>query len=204
MGYQRRVHGELLYCSQTLTMISLAIILVIGCVSAGSYSDVTCEECQQGTALLAHHFLSDESLAEQGGLVKDLFCSELSDPTECEADLDMWFPVLAGCLYPHLFVDGDLCSQLGLCKKVSFFSPRDITCDECVEILPKIGAYMSEQETITDGMDYLKGDCFCGQEEHIDDCDDFVSFVLPVALPVIATSLVEQTNQLRSEVGVCG
>merc|ERR1719228_285098 len=87
---------------------------------------------------------------------------------------------------------------------VSAGSYSDVTCEECVDILPKIGAYMSEQETITDGMDYLKGDCFCGQEEHIDDCDDFVSYVLPVALPVIATSLVEQTNQLCSEVGVCG
>jgi len=186
-------------------MLPLAIIAVISSVSAEWSSDITCEECQQGTALLSHHFLSDESLAEQGSLVKDSICSEIPDTAECEADLDIWFPILAGCLYPHIFIDGDLCSQLGLCKKVSFFTPPDITCDECVDILNNIAAYMSDQETITESVGYLQQDCFCGQEGSIDDCEDFVSYVLPRALPVIATLLTQQTNQLCSEgAGVCG
>ena len=137
--------------------------------------------------------------------MKDSICSEIPDPTGCEADLDIWFPIMPGCLDPHIFIKGDLCSQLGLCKKVSFFTPPDITCDECVDILNNIAAYMSDQETITESVGYLQQDCFCGQEGSIDDCEDFVSYVLPRALPVIATLLTQQTNQLCSEgAGVCG
>merc|ERR1712113_1229515 len=52
--------------------------------------------------------------------------------------------------------------------------------------------------------EYLQGDCFCGQDGHTDDCADLVSTIVPLAMPVLAGVLVEQTNELCQEVvGVC-
>merc|ERR1711892_1544716 len=42
----------------------------------------------------------------------------------CEANVDMWFPDMAGCIYNHFVLEGDVCSRLGLCKKAAIFTPR--------------------------------------------------------------------------------
>merc|ERR1712154_540084 len=179
-------------------------LAAIGAASAASSNAVTCEECQQGAAALVDHLLTSESLDEQAGFLKALVCPETADPAACEANVDMWFPDMATCIYPHFVLEGDVCTMLGLCKKVSIFTPRDWTCEECTDILARTAAYMSQEDTIAMGVEYLQGDCFCGQEGHTDDCADLVSAVVPLAMPVLADILVEQTVELCSEVvGVC-
>ena len=180
------------------------LLAAVGYASAASSYAVTCEECQAGAAGLVDHLLTDASLAEQGEFVKALVCPQLPDQADCEANVDMWFPDMAGCIYPHFVLEGDVCTMLGLCKKVSIFTPRDWTCEECTDILARTAAYMTQEDTIAMGVEYLQGDCFCGQEGHTDDCADLVSAVVPLAMPVLADILVEQTVELCSEVvGVC-
>merc|ERR1719186_1885281 len=160
---------------------------------------------------------------------------------------------MASCIYNHFILEGDVCSRLGLCKKAAIFTPRDWTCEECTDVLARTAAFMSEEETIamgveylqgdcfcgadghtadyadlvsaiftprdwtceecTDvlartaafmseeetiamGVEYLKGDCFCGADGHTADCGDLVSAVVPLAMPVLAQTLVEQTVEL--------
>merc|ERR1711872_759505 len=101
-----------------LKMKFLVLLAAVGYASAASSNAVTCEECQAGAAGLVDHLLTDASLAEQGELVKAL-------------------------VYPHFVLEGDVCTMLGLCKKVSIFTPRDWTCEECTDILARTAAYMS-------------------------------------------------------------
>merc|ERR1711915_687220 len=78
----------------------------------------------------------------------------------------------------------------GLARSVLTFLPELLTT---CPILP-----------IDEGVTYLQGDCFCGQDGHTDDCADPVSSIVPLAMPVLAQILVEQTTELCQEVvGVC-
>merc|ERR1711982_173115 len=187
-----------------LTMKLFLVLAAVGAASAASSNAVTCEECQKGAADLVDHLLTPESLGEQAGFLKVLVCPQTPDPSCCEAAVDQWFPDMANCIYTHFVLDGDVCSRLGLCKKMSMFTPRDWTCEECTDILARTADYMSADETIAEGVEYLQGECFCGQAGHSDDCADTVSTIVPLAMPVLAGVLVEQTTELCQDVvGVC-
>merc|ERR1712096_58212 len=187
-----------------LTMKLLVLLAAIGYASAASSHAVTCDECQAGAQGLGDRLLSEESLAEQGAILKAIVCPQLDDAASCEAAIDMWFGDMASCIYNHFILEGDVCSRLGLCKKAAIFTPRDWTCEECTDVLARTAAFMSEEETIAMGVEYLQGDCFCGADGHTADCADLVSAVVPLAMPVLAQTLVEQTVELCQEVvGVC-
>merc|ERR1711944_93056 len=149
-----------------LTMKLFLVLAAVGAASAASSNAVTCEECQKGAADLVDHLLTPESLGEQAGFLKVLVCPQTPDPAGCEAAVDQWFPDMANCIYTHFVLDGDVCSRLGLCKKMSMFTPRDWTCEECTDILARTADYMSADETIAEGVEYLQGECFCGQAGH--------------------------------------
>merc|ERR1712083_884910 len=81
---------------------------------------------------------------------------------------------------------------------------RDWTCDECKDILARTAKFMGQEDTITEAIAYLQGDCYCGQDGHTADCPDLVATVLPLALPVLGNALNEQSTELSQEVvGVC-
>ncbi|CAN0555293.1 unnamed protein product, partial [Ectocarpus sp. 8 AP-2014] len=174
----------------------LVLLAAIGCASAASSNAVTCDECQAGAAGLVDHLLSDASLAEQGEILKAIVCPQLEDADACMGAIDMWFGDMASCIYNHFVLEGDVCSRLGLCKKASIFTPRDWTCEECTDVLARTAAYMADPETIAEGVVYLQGDCFCGADGHSADCGDLVSSVVPLAMPVLAGVLVDQTVEL--------
>merc|ERR1711874_806250 len=106
-----------------LTMKLLVLLAAIGYASAASSHAVTCDECQAGAQGLVDRLLSEESLAEQGAILKAIVCPQLDDPAGCEANVDMWFGDMATCIYNHFVLEGDVCSRLGLCKKASIFTP---------------------------------------------------------------------------------
>ena len=156
------------------------------------------------SAGLVDHLLSEDSLAEQGEILKAVVCPATPDPESCAANVDMWFPDMASCIYNHFVLESDVCARLGLCKKAAIFTPRDWTCEECTDVLARTAAYMSDEATIAEGVEYLSGECFCGAGGHSDDCPDVVSGLLPIAMPVLAETLVEQTVELCQEVlAVC-
>merc|ERR1711892_677666 len=136
-----------------LKMKFLVLLAAISCASAASSNAVTCDECQAGAAALVEHLLSEASIAEQGAILKAVVCPQLDDAAACEASIDMWFADMASCIY----------------------TPREWTCEECTDVLARTAAFMSEEETITMGVEYLQGDCFCGADGHTADCGDLVS-----------------------------
>ena len=122
----------------------------------------------------------------------------------------MWFPDMAGCIYNHFMLEQDVCGELlGLCYKKSqkvqlMERVSDWTCEECTDILARTADYMSNEETIAEGVAWLQGDCFCGQDGHTADCGTLVETVLPMAMPVLGAALMEQSTELCQEVvNVC-
>ena len=152
------------------------------------------------SADLVAHLLTEESLGEQISFIKALVCPQLEDPAGCEAGVDMWYGDMASCIYNHFVIEADVCSRLGLCKKASIFTPRDWTCEECQDVLTRTAAYMSDPATIAEGVEYLQGDCFCGQDGHTEGCADLVSSIVPLAMPVLAQILTEQTVEHCQEI----
>ena len=58
---------------------------------------------------------------------------------------------------------------------------------------------MQDPAIVAEGVEYLQGECFCGQDGHSDD-----SSIAPLAIPVLAGVLNQQTTELCQEVlGVC-
>merc|ERR1711982_161033 len=81
---------------------------------------------------------------------------------------------------------------------------RDWTCEECTDILAKVAEFIKDPETVEKGVAYLQGECFCGQPDHTDDCNDLVSQLLPPAMEVLSGVLIETTTELCQDVvGVC-
>merc|ERR1711963_504370 len=178
-----------------LSTIMKFIILAIGAVSASDSKAVTCDECQAAVGDLVTRLLGEESLAEQIAILKLVVCPQLPAEIDCETVLDTWYADMAGCIYNHFMLEQDVCALLGLCSQRGLV--RDWTCEECTD-------FLSRDDTIAEGVTYLQGECFCGQDGHTDDCPNLVQTVLPVALPVLAAALNEQAVELCQEVvGVC-
>ena len=112
----------------------------------------------------------------------------------------MWFGDMATCIYTHFVIEADVCGMLGYCSKDSVFTPRDWTCEECVDIMARVGAYIGAQETIDAAVEYLQGDCFCGQEGHSEDCADTISGIVPLTLPVLSEIFVDRTDEHCTEI----
>jgi len=184
------------------------LVLTLAAISAVSASRaVTCDECQAAVVDLVTRLTSPESIAEQIAILKLTVCPQLPD-IDCEGTLDMWFADMANCIYNHFMLEQDVCGELlGLCyKKRMTLVERvsDWTCEECTDILARTADYMAAEDTIAEGVAYLQGDCFCGQDGHTEDCGALVETVVPMALPVLAAALMEQSTELCQEVvGVC-
>merc|ERR1712179_800647 len=161
----------------------------VGYASAASSNAVTCEECQAGAAALVDKLLSAPRLLTQQVVRQLLTCGSVT-----------WLAASTTTLFLKLMFALVLVSA----RRPPSSPPRDWTCEECIDIISRTADYMADAETIAMGVEYLQGDCFCGQDGHTGDCADLVSTIVPLAMPVLAGVLVEQTNELCQEVvGVC-
>merc|ERR1712154_360385 len=160
--------------------VSPGLVAALGAAQAA----VTCDECQAAAQDFVSHLLTEESLAEQVQLMKDNVCPQLG-VDGCEGILDMWYADMATCIFNHFILEGDGCFLAGLCyEKTAMEKMRDWTCEECTMLMSGLADYMVQEETITEGVAYLQGDCFCGAEGHTDDCPALVEAVVPLAMPV--------------------
>merc|ERR1712105_574647 len=160
------------------------------------------EHCITGIMKLLLLFAS---IAEQTEVLIAALCPASPDPVMCEKGMNMWWGAMAHCLYPHFIGAGDVCSRLGFCKKRSVLSqPKDWTCEECTAVMERVSAFMIEDETVTEAVSWLQGDCFCGQDGHTAECGDLVSQTIPPAMQVLSKVLSQTTTELCQEVvGVC-
>merc|ERR1712228_506434 len=156
---------------------------------------IACDECQTAASDLVDRLLSEESIAEQIAILKLVVCPQLPADIDCEGLLDAEFLAMATCIYNEFILNQDVCGRLGLCYKENKLTQvRDWTCDECKDILARTAEFMGQEDTITEAIAYLQGDCYCGQDGHTAECPDLVATVLPLALPVLGNALNEQST----------
>merc|ERR1712149_14751 len=174
------------------------------CCCRSLQAAVTCDECQAAAQDFVSHLLTEESIAEQVQLMKDNVCPQLG-MDGCEGILDMWYADMATCIFNHFILESDACSLAGLCyEKSAMAKMRDWTCEECTMLMSGLADFMVQEETITEGVAYLQGECFCGAEGHTDDCPALVEAVVPLAMPVLAAAVNEKAVEHCQEIaGVC-
>merc|ERR1711935_187948 len=119
-----------------------------------------------------------------------------------EKYLTTWWGDAAVCLF-NFVAETSPCVTLGYCTKSSDLG-KEWNCEECTDILARTSAYLQEEETVAAGVEVLQGECFCGAEGHTADCADIIGTVLPLAMPILGSVLVEQTTELCQDLlGVC-
>jgi len=90
------------------------------------------------------------------------YCPTMSDVEECENNLSKYYPYMLSSVVQHYFVDGanHVCQTMGVCDA------RRYTCDECVQGLEWVEAYLEDPIMIAEMTVYL-GHNFCIDEwEH--------------------------------------
>ena len=119
----------------------------------------------------------------------------------------MWFPDMAGCIYNHFLIEQDICAMfLPDCTKQTHALSGEWTCEECTGALVALADYMVQEDTIAEGVNYLQGECFCGRpdQDHTEECPSVIASVVPMALPILGSALVEQSTEHCQEIaGVC-
>merc|ERR1711872_639691 len=166
---------------QTVNTHIMKFLLLVSALSLASGTKlgaVTCDECKAASQGLVERLTTDASLEEQAGILIATLCPQARD--------------------------ADVCVRLGLCEAGRHPLVRDWTCEECTDVLAKVAEFIKDPETVEKGVAYLQGECFCGQPDHTDDCNDLVSQLLPPAMEVLSGVLIETTTELCQDVvGVC-
>merc|ERR1712002_408772 len=177
----------------------LLLLAAIGYTSAA----VTCDECKSAAEGLVARLTTPESIVEQIQILIATVCPMAPNAADCELGISLRWPDMAGCLYPQFIGAGDVCERLGFCK-VRSLQPKDWTCEECTDVMARVGDFMLEADTQADAVAYLQGECFCGAAGHTEECPSLVEQLLPAAMQVLAGVLVETTPELCQDVvGVC-
>merc|ERR1711910_2634 len=156
--------------SPPCTMKLLIITLLAAAVSAApDLSQMTCEEC---TA----------EMHKLGGVVKraspyienyliNNYCPTLpEDDHACDHDLSRHYIGMLYSVVTHYFVDGavHICQTAGLCEA----HLREYTCDECVEGLKWVAAYMSDPIFVAEMTVYLQQNFCTGDWHHCHEAID--------------------------------
>nr|AQS22570.1 putative protein LOC100176110 isoform X2 [Pseudodiaptomus poplesia] len=167
---------------------------------------VTCDECRDAAGGLRDHLQTDESIAEQISILSQTVCVFADIPSECEELLNLYWAEMAGVLYNHFLEPAKSCQLLELCSKKSnkMYLPRDWSCEDCTDIMMRLGIYMADKETVNEAVELLQGDAFCGNGSHSEDCLMMVKDFVTAALPVMAQVLDGKSAELcQAVVGVC-
>merc|ERR1711915_597497 len=162
----------------THIMKFLLLVSALSLASGTKLGAVTCDECKAASQGLVERLTTDASLEEQAGILIATLCPQAPDADACEAGIAKWWAPMAKCLFPE-FLGG-------------------------ADVFAKVAEFIKDPETVEKGVAYLQGECFCGQPDHTDDCNDLVSQLLPPAMEVLSGVLIETTTELCQDVvGVC-
>ena len=80
---------------------------------------------------------------------------------------------------------------------------RAVTCPECRTLMARTADIMTQQSTIEAVVAYLQGEGLCGTIDVLD-CQTYMAYVMPLALPVLAQELIGSTDDICAAIaGVC-
>merc|ERR1711872_404768 len=123
----------------TLAEMNYFLILsltVSSTLAAPNLRDPTCEECVKQMWHLGD--LVKAGSEDITSYLQAVYCPTLSDPEECQETLATYYPRMLFAVVARYFLDGGLhmCQTMGVC------SARRFTCDECIQGLEWVDAYL--------------------------------------------------------------
>jgi len=140
----------------------MQLLLVLGLVLAGGCHAApdprfTCSECVDEM----HHlgFLVKQGAEAMSGYLAANYCPTLDDAQDCEASITVFYPYMLSAVVQHYFVDGavHVCQTMGICEA------REYTCEECVQGLEWVEAYLEDPIMIAEMTLFLRHS-FCIDE----------------------------------------
>merc|ERR1711911_20148 len=157
--------------SRMMSRVALFLPL-IAAASAAPEARFTCEECVREMHGLA-------AMVKMGAIpihdyIRDNYCPTLDSTAAqhfCEDSLSKYYVGMLFAVVEHYFVDGALhvCQTSGTC------SAREYTCDECIQGLDWVEAYLEDPIMIAEYVVYLEQNfCLSGGHHDQDKCKRLV------------------------------
>eukprot|EP00091_Calanus_sinicus_P012376 TRINITY_DN2793_c0_g1_i1.p1 TRINITY_DN2793_c0_g1~~TRINITY_DN2793_c0_g1_i1.p1 ORF type:complete len:189 (-),score=64.79 TRINITY_DN2793_c0_g1_i1:50-616(-) len=137
--------------------VLITLLLAVASTMAAPETRFSCSECVNEM----HHlgFLINQGHEAITAYLQTNYCPTSDDVEECEEHLAFYYPHMLGALVQHYFVDGavHVCQTMGICEA------RAYTCDECVQGLEWVEAYVEDPIMVAEMMIWLEQN-FCINE----------------------------------------
>merc|ERR1739842_27428 len=154
--------GSLVKSSTELTMKFCLALLLLGLAYASGAPDprFSCHECTDEMHKLG--FMVKYAAKDIMEYLTANYCPTLpEDSHACEHDISRWYVGMLYTVVNHYFVDGavHVCQTMGVCDA------REYTCEECVQGLEWVEAYLEDPIMIAEFVVYLQQN-FCTSDMH--------------------------------------
>lgn len=167
--------------------------------------DWTCAECEEGGAAVGALASSEEAINGQAGLLVAGVCPQAPDPAYCAASLPGFWASLGPIIMVEHFKH--ICDDMEQCKPPPPpLGPRVgvPNCQACIGRVNGATDALAWEETITawvGGLTMEGG--YCDAAAQPDQCKDAVQFLIPLALPLLASQPRDWVDQFCFEWGAC-
>jgi len=179
-------------------MNEIFLLLLLGLITVsgfGAVQDQRCDDCVTVMEGLLQASMSNESLTMQKGMILQNICPDAGlgapeDHPNCEKFTEHHFDDLAASLFQYLLSYEMCSSDLGFCPN-NFKGYKEVDCDTCSSVIRLVAGILSQEDKIVSLVEYMIGN-FCQNgvpEQDAQFCQDYVSVVLPLELPWLATSV---------------
>eukprot|EP00090_Calanus_glacialis_P019494 TRINITY_DN29945_c0_g1_i1.p1 TRINITY_DN29945_c0_g1~~TRINITY_DN29945_c0_g1_i1.p1 ORF type:complete len:197 (-),score=71.61 TRINITY_DN29945_c0_g1_i1:178-768(-) len=183
------------------TFSSTTFLLVLLTFQTSTGQDITCDDCIMLVDGLMDVLLTNESIIAEQGAITNSICpgaglgDEEAHPN-CEKFTAHHWVDLATALFPQFIAGDSLCSDsLGWCSQQI---KEEVSCESCMAVTQQVGEMLGEEEAIAQMVAFLQSD-FCVNGVPEDDkqfCMDYTSIVLPSALPMFSSGIIEKKEDI--------
>ena len=191
-----------------LKTLSLGLLLALASAAhLPEVRDFTCQECIDEM----HHLggLVKGGANDMMGFLKEEYCPTLEGHEEqCQQDLVMGYVQMLEMVVHHFFMDGaiHICTAWNICHADSVLrkDPRPYTCEECVQGLDIVGAYMQDPLWIAEYTLYLQQNFCVGQDADLGEhCEHVIGRHFP-AMHELVIDEFWNSEDLCNMQPVCG
>merc|ERR1712212_890641 len=183
--------------STQLPMMKISLLFLLSaCVATLAAPDTrfTCSECVDEMHKLA--WLVKSGSEDIKSYLQANYCPTVEDQELCVENLAEYYVGMLFSIVEHYFVDGavHICQTMGVCDA------RRYTCDECVEGLNWVKAYMMDPIMVAEYVIYLEQN-FCLDEWH--GCKERVKEYFP-SMHMMAMEKFMIPVEICNQEPVCG
>jgi len=178
--------------SSFFTMQKLLAVTLLACLAVAR-SEITCDECKGFVGNMQEFYLDQDTLGQQTELLVSKICPEEEDAKACEVLARGTWHYIGTVLYREYLQPSSLCGRMGLCS--ADLKATDASCQECQDSVNTVAAAMTEEDSVKEVMDFLKGEGFCQTTAHPDTCAAMTEQYIPRVLAILAQDMKDTAKQ---------